>query len=68
MTEQEALSAIEMIKRMAADDEMAHRREDDLREEFIRSVEDGSLRGKKARKIAKIILSSNDIKFARWCA
>lgn len=44
---------------------MAHSKEDDLRDDFIKYV--ASLDGDVA-KLAREVLKTNNIDFARWCA
>ena len=65
MTRQEILKAIEDIKKVADDDEVAHGKDDDLREAFIEYV---SKRTDSLGEKAKLILSTNDIDFVRWYA
>lgn len=69
MTTEEIQLKIENIRNISHDDESAHNEEDNLREEFIRYVAEGhetnmpSLAAK-----AKLILTTNAIRFNRWCA
>jgi hypothetical protein len=66
MTIEDIKKRIENIELLVGDDEAAHSEEDGLRDDFIRWIaetETGEL-GEKA----KLILSTNDIYFHRWCA
>jgi hypothetical protein len=47
------------------DDEQAHGLEDDMREAVLRAIMDGA---ENAKDLAEIALSTNEIKFSRWCA
>ncbi len=58
---------IEYIKSIKDDDEAAHSCEDKLREEFIVAIAKGRLE-EQLNTAANLVLSTNDIKFARWCA
>jgi lipase chaperone LimK len=67
MTTEEIEKRLEQIKNMAGDDESAHGAEDDLYREFIAYVASlDSLPSLSAK--AKLILTTKDINFARWCA
>ena len=62
--------AIENIRSVSNDPEVAHDMEDELYEAFIRhlaGMEDQFGKGNIGRK-ARLILSTKDIKFERWCA
>jgi len=65
MTKEEALRMVEEIRNIEDIDEVAHSYEDDLREAFIEFV---AKRKDKLGEIARIVLSTNDIRFSRWCA
>lgn len=65
MKKSDILKAVENIKMIANDDEIAHHLEDGLREQFIKYV---AMREDDLGEKARIVLSTNDIKFARWCA
>jgi len=56
---------IKAIADIAADDESAHSREDRLRAWFIWSL---SQRTDEIGELAKLILTTDKIDFARWCA
>jgi hypothetical protein len=66
MTIAQIQERIQDIKATAGDDEMAHSLEDVLREDFIRYVstyEDESL-----AVAARLVLSTSEMDFHRWCA
>lgn len=63
MDEKYILEKIEEIKAMAGDDENAHILEDILYADFIEYI---SKREDHLGKKARLILTTNDIKFARW--
>ena len=66
MTLNDIKKTIKKIKKEQSDDEYAHDLEDDLFETFIRHVADvaeGEL-----REMAKTVLESKKINFARWTA
>lgn len=50
------------------DDEKAHAREDDLRRDFLRWLIQEPQPVELVQQMAKLVLSTDDIKFARWCA
>jgi hypothetical protein len=57
---------VEAIKAISVDDEAAHNEEDALREDFIRYV--AQTAAPSLAEKARLVLSTNDIKFNRWCA
>lgn len=57
---------IEEIRLVAGDDEVAHGKEDDLHEAFIQYVAETA--AEPLASMAKRVLSTKDIHFARWCA
>lgn len=59
--------AIEVIRDLAYDDELAHAREDALWFAFIKSIADGTFEGD-IQKGAQAAMKSDTIDFARWCA
>ena len=63
MTKQEALEAVKEIEAVIDDDEAAHSKEEDLRNQFISDI---AKRRSKLGEIAQIVLSTNDLDFARW--
>lgn len=66
MTLEKIQKGVERIRAMAGDDEGAHSAEDSLRHEFILAV---SKRAPEPfRTMAKEVLKTSDIEFARWCA
>ena len=66
MTTKEIQDAIDHIKAIAGDDEAAHSEEDALYGQFVKYIADGGLDG--IQKKARLILTTSDIRFARWCA
>lgn len=65
MTIEEILQAIQEIRDVAEDGETAHINEDNLRTSFIESIAE---RRDELGELARLILSTDDIDFARWCA
>ena len=65
MTEQEVLERIASIRDKQSDDEAAHSREDELREDVLQAIADGA---DNAQALAKLALTTNDIVFCRWYA
>jgi len=65
MNKREILKRVAKIKVLAEDPESAHADEDDLRDKFICEI---AKRKDALGKRAKIVLSTNDIDFPRWCA
>jgi len=65
MKKKDIVKAVEYIKAIADDDESAHGAEDDLREDFIEYI---ATRKDSLGEKARLILSTNKIDFARWCA
>jgi hypothetical protein len=61
----EIKTRIDNIKAVSGDDEVAHIEEDALREDFIKYIAIG---GNVTSEMAKEVLKTNDIDFARWCA
>jgi len=61
----EVRQEVERIRACAGDDEAAHSYEDDLRHKFIEYV---ASQGGQLAEMAKLVLSTTDIDFARWCA
>lgn len=69
MTIEEITKRIEQIKELGAhDDESAHAREDDLREDFLRYVKAAANSDAEIPEKAALVLSTNDLRFSRWCA
>ena len=65
MTKKEILTAIQKIKDERDDDEMQQVYEDNLRNSFIEFVAE---RKDKLGQLARLVLSTNKLDFARWCA
>ena len=65
MTFEEIEKRVKEIGDIAWDDEGAHSSEDCLREDFIFYI--SQMDNELGRK-AKLILTTNDVEFARWCA
>ena len=65
MTKEEILQAVQKIRDIAGDDERAHSQEDALREGFIEFIVE---RNGELGELARLVLSTNEIDFARWCA
>lgn len=67
MTIQEAYARIRSIREIAHDDESAHADEDDFREEVLKFIcKHGN--DQLISELARIALSTGEIKFSRWCA
>lgn len=67
MTLTEAIDAVEYLKTIAGDYELAHSFEDEFREKVLRAIAFGAGPAD-APRLAAIALSTSDIKFARHCA
>lgn len=65
MTVEEVKEAIKRIDSMSGDDEAAHSAEDDLHQEVLAAIADGT---EHSAELAKEALKTLDISFARWCA
>ena len=65
MTTDQIKERIKYIEAIKTDDEVAHGAEDQLYADFISYVASG---GEGLAEKAKLILTTQDIKFARWCA
>ncbi len=68
MTRKEVELIIDEVRYFArlGDAEAAHATEDALRRDFIKWVSEGEATN--AQEIARMILSTDDIDFPRWCA
>lgn len=66
MTKEQILLRIGEIKANTHDDEVAHLREDQLRADFIRFIVSGD--NPDLAALASLVLSTDDLEFARWCA
>lgn len=65
---EERIAAIRYAAVEYDDDEIAHSREDDLRRHFIAALALGKIAPEHVEEFAKLILSTANIKFARWCS
>ncbi len=66
MTLNEAEESVSKIKRMRADDEAAHSREDALYLAFVEWI--AKTGNAEQASVAREILKTQQIEFARWCA
>jgi len=64
----DAQDLVAQIDKMKCDDEAAHSEEDSLREWFIECCAKGLYTKKETIEIGKVVLSTKDLDFARWCA
>lgn len=65
ITPTEARERVEMIRAIANDDEAAHGAEDQLRQDVLQAIAEGT---RHSRALAEIALTTDEIRFARWCA
>lgn len=65
ITIKEAKERVNYIEEIKGDDEAAHSAEDKLYHEFITDI---SKRKDRIGKIARVILTTDNIHFAHWCA
>lgn len=65
MTIEEVEKLYQSIVDASGDDEIAHGLEDEFRELVLKEVADGN---PNSFELAKIALSTSEIKFLRWCA
>ena len=68
MTTEEIESRIKNIRDIAGDDESAHWLEDSLHLDFIKYVATLSEHLPELAAKAKLVASTEDIDFSRWCA
>ena len=68
LTLEDAIELVAQIDKMKDDDEAAHSEEDDLRAWFIESCATGLYTKKEMIEVGKVVLSTKDLDFARWCA
>ncbi len=68
MTTHEIKSRIKNIREIANDDESAHSAEDELHLDFIKYVATLSEHLPELAAKAKLVASTEDIRFCRWCA
>lgn len=66
ITIEQILHRIDDIKQSSDDDESAHAKEDQLREEILQAIASGWCED--PREYASLALTTADIRFARWCA
>ncbi len=66
MTLEDVKKEVADIERVMGDDEMAHSYEDALHESFIHHIADSDLG--ELSEMAKEVLKTSDLNFARWCA
>jgi hypothetical protein len=60
---------IRHIEQIADDDDgLAHVNEDDMRAAILKAVATGRVGGLLARELCALALTTDDIKFHRWCA
>ena len=67
MTVAEILARVEVVRALARDDEAAHGEEDRLREKVLEAIAKGD-HAEPADALARAVLKTSDIDFARWCA
>ena len=68
LTLEDAIKLVAQIDKMKDDDEAAHSEEDSLRAWFIESCAMGLYTKKEMIEVGKVVLSTKDLDFARWCA
>ena len=66
MTIQDVKNEIEKIKSIAGDDEVMHSGEDGLRAKFIEHI--AALDIPVYAEMARLVLTTDNIEFSRWCA
>ncbi len=66
MTPDEARAAVEHIRAVSGDSEVAHSEEDELHVQFIRHVAEHG--PDELRAVARIILETEEMGFSRWTA
>jgi len=68
LTVEQVRECVAAIAEMAADDEMAHAAEDDLRKEVLTAIAISQLKDTDALLAALTCLETERIEFQRWCA
>ena len=68
LTLKDAQDLVAHIDKIKDDDEAAHSEEDSLREWFIECCATGLYTKKEMIEVGKVVLSTKDLDFARWCA
>jgi len=63
----EVRKQLDIIREHAFDDEVAHGKEDGLRDDVLHAIAQG-MAGDAAAELAKEVLKSSGIVFSRWCA
>ncbi len=66
MTLAEVMRRIEYIKSVAGDDERAHSKEDDLHQDVLHNIANGT--AESPQEMARLALTTSEIEFYRWCA
>ena len=66
MTPEDVTNAVRRIYDLRGDDEAAHIAEDQLHVEVLKAIANSTC--EHPRECARITLTSEDIKFQRWCA
>jgi hypothetical protein len=65
MTIEEVKQKIMLIDDNQHDDELAHSLEDKLREDVLKSIASGV---DNPQELARLVLTTTELKFSRWCA
>jgi hypothetical protein len=68
MTPEIVVARVLAIADESHDDEKAHGMEDDLRHEVLLWIANSGCSAEEATGLAKEVLKTSEIKFARWCA
>jgi hypothetical protein len=68
LTIEEVNKRIDWIKNNLYDDEACHSKEDQLREMFIVNVINKQYTIEEAAEIGRLVMSTDDLDFQRWCA
>lgn len=69
MTKEEAIIRIEEIYNLRHDDEVAHIKEDSIRNDFLIAISEGKYSSiEYIKELSEIVLRSNNIDFSRWFA
>lgn len=66
MTVVEVIERVGKIKKIRGDDEVAHSNEDELHQDVLEAIAEGT--AEDAMVMAAEALKTRDIGFARWCA
>jgi hypothetical protein len=65
MTLKELKEEIKKLEAIKGDDELAHSKEDGLREQVLKEIAKGN---PESQKLAREVLKTSSIDFGRWCA